>query len=167
MPAPLPRPLRRRVLDLYRGGYTIREAARRTGVAYNTAHAWVQKAGLTRSRRWASRRGASARRGRDYFELRERALRLYRRGLPGGAVADVLGVSLSTVRKWLRAAGVTRSRVEANRLAHALDPARVTAACRMRAAGVPRAEVAARFGVDKSTISAWAASPLNPYRNAA
>ena len=159
------------VLEAYeRGDATQRELARAHGLSSETVRRWVTLAGLTKSRvealrlRWDRENGTSP-------EHRRRARALYlERAMPPEAIASVLDVNASAVRRWV--APVARSISEARRAVFH-DPRhphararlqRIRAVCRAVVVDeLSQTEAAATFDLARSTVAKYLKSEHNPY----
>lgn len=74
-------------------GESVREVADDLGVSLTTAYRWIHYAARGGSR-------AMLRWSRDFAALKLEAQQRLQRGEPASAVADALGVALSTVYRW-------------------------------------------------------------------
>lgn len=88
------------------------------------------------------------------------AVALYRGGLGVGSTARAVGIPQSTVRSWVRAAGIMRSQQEGERLhglrrrrRGAVDPRRQTAAVLYER--LSAAQIARVMGVSAGTVRRW------------
>ncbi len=92
--------VKRAALRLYKTGMTVREIADTVGISCSTVSRWRQSEGLSRPIR-------GARRYSD--QTRDLAMAKYREGVNPTEIADLFGVSATTVRWWARTMGVQRS----------------------------------------------------------
>lgn len=127
------------------------EVATTLGVPTAVVKKWVRAAGVTRS--------VSDAKSADP-ETKTEALRLY--AAPGATVQSVavsLGVSSSAVAKWVRLAGATKPRVEAQGHGHEIRERAMVLYQRER---MTNAQIASLLGVPVPTVQSW----LTPVRAA-
>jgi transposase-like protein len=141
--------------------YELRKEAARRRALGETYAAIAERLGVAAPtvRRWIVHESGDARDTDSvpsWAERRERALALYREGLPGEEVAARVGASYSSVYRWLDEAGLPRRGprrgVESPRAYSAEVRER---ALELHAAGVSAKAIGARLGVSDSSVSGW------------
>lgn len=100
---------RKAAIELYRTTrLSTRQVGEQLGIGRQTVADWIRAAGLSRTRN-ASRAWP--------LQTQRRAIALYTIGqMSTAAIADKLDVPHGTVRKWIKRAGITRTRAAAGRL---------------------------------------------------
>lgn len=107
---PVPPETAARVAALYGSGLSIRRVGAELGMSRTAVRRVMRASGVTPR--------PPVRPGRE-TALRDRAVELYREGMSARSAGAAVGVSRSTVLAWVAAAGATRDRSDAGRLARA------------------------------------------------
>jgi transposase-like protein len=138
-----PDPVRQRAIALVREGDSYSSAAKAIGVNPDTVARWCRDAGV---------RSTNKPKKRVPDPVHQRAIALVRAGASYSSAAKDVGVSINTVSRWCKAAGVSS---KARR-----EGARIPAEIRNRAIALVRegasyAKAAKEVGVSAPSVSGW------------
>jgi transposase-like protein len=146
--SPRLRPLYKKVLRLYEKGESPKNIAKKTGAHVGTVKKWLKESGVSES--FLAGKTGPPRDDRLY----EEALLQYVPGEPVPPLAEALGVSVSTVIRWMKEAGIY---VPAPKSAGApsRDESLYQEALRQYVPGEPVGPLAKSLGVSINTVIRW------------